>query len=414
MSRRRDRPDAPPALVLVLLAGLVLSAAGCGKKGPPLPPLVRTPAPPGSFAAERIGERVSVHFTVPAANTDGTRPANLRRVDVYAFTGDGPLADRDVIRYATKIAEVAVKAPRDPDAVIEPDEPVDDMERPEGSGLDQGATATVQEAIAASSYLLVDRPPDERPPLQDPERPRPLVAGAPAALLRTYVAVGVTTRGRPGAFSARAAVPLSPPPPAPLQPSVHYDETAVTVEWPAPRPQAAEDGLASRWLGTPLRSIAYHVYDVTGAGAGARLTAAPLSEGPYRDTRMDWGAQRCYGVRAVEIVGGVAIESEPSPRACVTLTDTFAPAAPAGLTAVGTEGAVNLIWDADAAPDLAGYIVLRGPAGGPLAPITPAPIRDTNFRDTVAAGVRWVYAVEAVDRAGNASEPSSTVEEAAR
>jgi hypothetical protein len=129
---------------------------------------------------------------------------------------------------------------------------------------------------------------------------------------------------------------------------------------------------------------------------------------------MEWGAERCYEVRAVETVSGVAVESQPSPPACVTLTDTFPPPVPAGLTAVGTAGAINLIWEASAAPDLAGYRVLRGESADRLAPVTPEPIRDTSFRDELPAGERRVYAVEAVDQAGNASAPSATVEETAR
>ena len=39
--------------------------------------------------------------------------------------------------------------------------------------------------------------------------------------------------------------------------------------------------------------------------------------------------------------------------------------------------------------------------GTELVPVTPAPIPDTNFRDTVPSGARVTYAVQAVDKAGN-------------
>ena len=57
-----------------------------------------------------------------------------------------------------------------------------------------------------------------------------------------------------------------------------------------------------------------------------------------------------------------SVESEPAPPACEKLVDTFPPAPPKGLVAVASEGAINLIWDANAETDLAGYLVLRAPA----------------------------------------------------
>ena len=86
-----------------------------------------------------------------------------------------------------------------------------------------------------------------------------------------------------------------------------------------------------------------------------------------------------------------------------------------GLQAVTTEGVINLLWDANTEADLDGYILLRGLApDGELASITPSPIRETAFQDRVPAGVRYVYALRAVDKAGNASQPSERLEEAAR
>jgi hypothetical protein len=81
---------------------------------------------------------------------------------------------------------------------------------------------------------------------------------------------------------------------------------------------------------------------------------------------------------------------------------------------VATEGVINLIWDASAEPDLDGYVLLRSAAGGDLAPVTPSLIHETVFQDRPPGGERWVYALKAVDKAGNASEPSESIEETAR
>ena len=106
------------------------------------------------------------------------------------------------------------------------------------------------------------------------------------------------------------------------------------------------------------------------------------------------------------------LESDPSPPVCVTPRDIFPPAAPKGLAVVAMDGGVmNLIWDANTEADLGGYLVLRGEApGDTLQPLTPQPIHETSFRDTTARpGVRYVYAIVAVDRATppNRSQPSA-------
>ena len=109
------------------------------------------------------------------------------------------------------------------------------------------------------------------------------------------------------------------------------------------------------------------------------------------------------------------MESDASDPTCVVLRDTFPPAAPKGLTAVAGQGAISLIWDPNEEPDLDGYLILRASSpGAPLSPVTSQPIHDTTFRDAIPSGARYGYAVQAVDRAGNVSPPSMTVEETAR
>jgi predicted small lipoprotein YifL len=365
----------PPHRGSALAVALLLLLTACGKKGPPLPPLVKLPVAPSDLIAARRADTVDLEVTVPSANTDSSRPANVARVDVYALTGPATVSAADVVKQGTKVASIAVKAPRDPDATFDPDDPDQseaDIEAPGGAGLDQGAVARVEEQLT------------------------PPAADQGPAVVRTYVGVGITTKGRRGPSSRLAAVPLVPSPLPPAAPAATYSETAITVTWPTGPPPAA-----------------YHVYEVTGASY-TRLTKTPIAAAEYTDARLTWGSTRCYAVRSVETVGTLAVESEATPPVCVTLADTFPPAAPKGLQGVATEGAINLIWDANTEPDLEGYILLRASADGPLMPITAAPIHETAYQDRVPAGERYVYAVEAVDKAGNASPASEGIEEAAR
>ena len=176
--------------------------------------------------------------------------------------------------------------------------------------------------------------------------------------------------------------------------------------------QAIGNVLESRSFGSLQSDVFYNLYDAT---TGQLVNPKPVPEFGYEDTRMDFGTNRCYIVRAVQVVAKLAVESEPSGPQCKMLVDTFPPAAPKGLNAVSTDGAINLIWDANSEPDLAGYIVLRATgAGQPMVRITDDPIADASFFDSVQRGLRFVYAVEAIDKAGNISRPSASVEETAR
>jgi hypothetical protein len=378
----------------------VLLLAGCGKKGPPLAPLVRLPEAPGTLRAERRSARVDLQLVVPERNNDGSRPANIDRVEVYAWTGAADVSDADVIERGDLVATVRVKAPRDPDETIEADEPVSDLEPLVGPGLDQGAVAHLSELLPAAA-------------IADGDTAR-----------RSYVAVGFSPRNRRGALSNRAAVPLGPAPPAPNQPRLTYDESSFTVSWdPVTGERVAADPDAAA-------VTAYHVYDVSPPGPVAaggasqtpprpagplRLTTTPLAEPSFIDKRIEWGVARCYTVRAVTTIDSLAVEGDAAPERCETPADTFPPAAPLGLTAVASEGTINLIWDPSPEADLAGYLVLR--AGAPstdLVAITPKPITVSTLSDPVPSGVGYTYVIQAVDNAGNVSAGSAPVEETSR
>jgi len=389
-------------------------ATACGKKGPPLPPLVHLPAAPANITADRRGDTVDVTFTVPETNIDRSKPANVDRVDVYAITAPPTVTDAQLLKRGTKVASVAVKSPKNPDEVVDADDAdQEEVEPPTGKGLDQGATARVQESLTPEAFLPATLTTDKRPRRAEADTGAPLIGPPPTLPSRTYAAVGVSSKGKPGAFSKRVVAPLIEPPPAPRDLRMTYNEQQVDLKWqPIATPAPAADVLPSRPLGSAAPTIGYNVYDVSGA-TPVKVNKDPLSEPAATDPRIAWDEKRCYIVRAVASVAGATVESAPTPQICDTLKDTFPPAAPKGLRSVAGEGTINLIWDPNTETDLAGYLVFRG-TDGDLTPITPQPIAETSFSDTVQAGIKYVYAVKAVDKAGNASPLSERVDETAR
>jgi hypothetical protein len=148
------------------------------------------------------------------------------------------------------------------------------------------------------------------------------------------------------------------------------------------------------------------------------INAAPLDAMTFSDS-VEFNRERCYIVRAVRGTPPNMVEGDASVPYCFTPVDLFPPTAPARLVAVADEGGISLIWEPNAEPDVAGYLILRGePTDATLQPLTPTPVAEARFRDThVSAGKKYVYAVVAVDSRlpfGNISVESNRVEETAR
>ncbi|MEO5897896.1 MAG: hypothetical protein ABIS06_19590 [Vicinamibacterales bacterium] len=375
----------------------VVLMTGCGKIGPPLPPLHLVPAPVSGVTAQRAGNEVRLTFVLPTANANGPGPVDLAHLEIYAGTvaaGAVAPSNRDLMVAQHLAARIEVKQPA-----------------PEGKPAQATFVEELNEARLKPVFTTLPQAPAA------PAAPAAAVSGttapvvttqappAPTLPTRVYAIRGVTRSGRTGPPAGRVTMPLVDPPAPPSRLSVQATETGIVVSWtpPSAAPDAAGQGFR---------------FNVYGADPAAAVNPAPLAAAPFERAGVEFGKEECFVVRSLVTVMAITIESQPSERVCATAADTFAPAAPKGLQAVASTGAVNLIWDANTETDLAGYLVLRGEApGDKLQALTPAPIRDTTFRDATAQpGIRYVYAVVAVDRATppNVSSQSNRAEETAR
>ncbi len=442
------------ACVVLAVGVLAGPASGCGKKGPPLAPFIRLPAAVEGFTARRLGSTAYVQFTIPVRNRDGSTPADLSRVDVYGYTG-APASDEEIVKYGTLVATVPVRRPPSPeeadrarrkDGRPQPARPAGNAAEQE-PGFDQGATVTVSEALTPALMEPVAVP--KRKKTEPPAARRAPILFPAASFTpipsRVYVAVGVSRKGRRGAFSQHAAVPLLDVPAAPGGVKLSHTETAITIEWSGAPGVPLRTSQAGAAPVLPSRRIAptggpawyYQVYEMPvpnrqGATSPASSSSAPalpvslgmpeplnqkpLTAATFSDTRIEFGTERCYAVRTLESFGTLQEESDTSPVACITPRDIYPPAAPTGLTAVVNPGVISLIWDPNGESDLDGYLILRAEAtGGTLLAITGELIHETTFNDKgIRPGVRYVYAIVAVDKAGNRSAQSNRIEETAR
>lgn len=346
----------------LLIAGLIVSVPACGKRGPPLPPLRPSPAAVGELSVVRRADSVTIRFTPPTANQDGSEPLALDRIEIFAVT---LAADK-----APPFAE-ELRVPANRITTIVPEA---------APGVAPASTPT-----AAAVETFVETVPA-------------------SAGIRYYQVVPFANRSRAGAASALVTVPLDTAPKVPQGGAVTYDEQTLTLTWTA-------DAAAT-----------YLVYNLDAPDTPLQRRNEPLKAGKFTQPVV-FGTRVCFAIRSIEGTAPLAIESAASADVCVTPADTFPPPAPVNLVALASEGAIALTWDAVAAADLprndlAGYIVLRGEGSSDrLQPLMTEPVTGASFNDTTAkAGVRYFYAVVAVDRAtpANRSKNSNVVEETGR
>ena len=442
------------SLARTVAAALVLTTlAGCGKKGPPLAPLRLVPAAAAELSARRSGDDVELRFLLPTTNANGPGTIDLAKIEIYAITiGPGAVTppNRDLLTTARVVGTIAVRPPpvegEGNDAPSAPGAPPDTRPAPGDrvTFVDQ-LTAEKLKPIAAPNPAPKSTKPGELKPVPplgkpdpsdptlkaDPGKPDPgkvepgkpepgkpepgaIAAETPqppapsgVALFptRIYAIRGLAKSGRPGSASTRVVLPLVPPVTPPTGVAAQMPtEAAVVVDW---TPPVGEPGLPA---------FSFNVYRRD--APATPLNPSPIADPKFEVGGVEYGKEQCFVVRSVQKFETATIEGVPSSPACLTPLDKFPPAAPKGLRAVAEDGAISLVWEQNGEADLGGYLVLRGEVpGDTLAPITPQPIADANYRDaTVKPGVRYVYAVVAVDNAtpGNSSAPSPREEATAR
>jgi hypothetical protein len=373
-----------------------------GEAPPETPPNDKRPSAGErtTFVEELTAERLQPVFTTlpkPAATPAGTAPPAQPVSSTTTPPSTTAQPTTEAAPGAAGVAPVAQPSvPAAPGAAG-----VTPVTQPAAPGALGVETVQVPETAALPGTAMpVPEVPGSSPAAVGAIAPVPPLPPLPNYAARLYAVRGVTKGGRPGPPSTRLELPLVVPPGPPPVPAATATETSIVLTW---SPATSE---------TP---IAYNIYK---AGSADPINPAPVAAGKFERAGVTFGTEECFTLRAIEKVANISLESTPSEPVCLTPRDTFAPAAPKGFSIVAGSGTMNLGWDANTESDLAGYLVLRGEApGDTLQPLTPAPITATSYEDkTVKPGVRYVYAIIAVDKATppNRSAPSTRLEETAR
>jgi len=339
---------------------LALALAGCGTPGPPQPPSLNLPDRVEDLSAIRTGNQVELSWTMPKRNTD--------RLPIKASV-------------TAKLCRSEAGSPCSPVAPL---------------AFAPGSQAFFEDSLPAS-----------------------LASGAPRPL--TYT---VELKNRSG----RSVGPSTP---------------AVVLAGEAPQPVAGlaaevrRSGIVLRWTAAD-QHLGVRILRRLLTPPVAPAHAGPLSPPPEPvdqnllvdsdtghalDSSITLGNAYEYRVQRVAHVdmNGHTIElaGEISSPIRVDAQDVFPPAVPRGLAAVATaaEGSIapsiDLSWEPNTEPDLAGYFVYRREDQTPWQRVSGKQrVVGPAFHDTgVVPGHSYRYSVSAVDRSGHESGRSAEAQE---
>ena len=361
----------------IVVFALLAAALGCGKQGPPLPPLRNVPAPVKDLTVVQQGPQLLLSFTYPTVTPAGTALGGISAVEIWSVgrpAPDGKANPLDVKEFGPVAKPVQKLAGADLTSATS------------GSRIDISLPLPPTTATAPAPAATPAPVPGTAPAA--PAGPTPLAA---------YFAV--RTFGKKGDrsdFSNIVSVVPKTPPAAPQQ---------VTAT-------ARGDGILVEWTPVAGTVAGYNVYR---RGSTERANAKPVhtagpTEKSWLDNTAKFGQGYIYSVTALSQIQP-PIESAIAAEREVRYVDRFPPPAPTELVALAEAGRVRLVWRPSEAEDVAGYIVYRRvDETGKFERVTPQPVVAAEFVDTaVAAGKTYVYRVTAVDQTGNESGPGNEV-----
>ncbi len=400
-----------PAIAFLSPTLCALICAGCANPGPPRPPSLHLPALVTDLTAERAGDHVLLRWTTPALTTDDLAVRGAMTAQICRETGVRPGTPAARLTSCAPILRLAVSPGRSEVSDVLPpaltvDPPILLTYRVQ---ILNSAERSAGDSTAAAFSAAGAAP----PPVED-FRATP---GEHGAMLEWDSPPGK----RLSAVELRR-IDLS----APAAPGGPAKQTAVrSISHPREKKKSA----ATKASEEHSEEVVLRVPETANSTNEARSGAV--------DPTAKTGDTYTYTAQRVRIVGAGAhpleIRSDRSPPVTLALRDIFPPARPTGLATIsGTTPAtgqpassvaaqvpyIDLSWEPNTEPDLAGYYVYRqqasadGAALGPMVKLMQSITAAPAYRDVaVAPGQRYIYQVTAVDASGNESAPSAKAQE---
>lgn len=366
---------------------VLLAASACGKRGDPQPPLPRAPTAIKDLSVHQEGVEAVLTFSYPDRLLTGLPLTDLAAVEIYR------VANPPSTLTSPPAATSSSNAPRTDEApgagarrAALNARLAEEAFYTEAARVDRLSIAMIAQATRGAQIVYRD------------SLTRIFAKGSePPAL--AYAVVSVRQGGQRSPLSNIALISPEVPPDAPEILAVTAEEGRVCLEWREP-----EADLLNR---RPAKVGGYFVYrrEFSEDAYGLPLNKNPIAGTAWVDVAPPYGGL-LYTVRAT-LSEKPKISGPPAAEAGIDYRDVFAPPTPRRLDALSEGKLVRLVWDPVSAPDLAGYVILRGEGGGPLERLTRDLLHDSFYNDEkVETGRQYRYVVKAVDTAGNQSPPS--------
>lgn len=349
-------PSLPRRSAALAVAALLV-AAGCGKKGDPLPAPRTIPQAITDLTVRQRGFEVVLEMTHPKSTVAGLPFDGLDEVVLYALERPA--------------AAAPLPSPPDRREFAAAAQPLLHFGGAELASAISGDRITVRFRLA-----------------------EPVPATVP---LRFFAVRAHASGGETSDLSNLVSLLARPPLEAPANLALVSRKEGVELRWSAP----------------PAGVVGFHIYrraaDRTGYGAPlASLDAATSSS--VLDGSAVYGQRYVYAVVAVAtreplVEGALSAERE------LLFEDRFAPVPPKVLTALPGEGFVRLVWEAVTEPDVAGYFVERADPGADFHRVTEKPTAELELTDRgLGSGFLFRYRIAAIDRSGNIGDSSAAIE----
>lgn len=354
-------------LAAAVSLGGALVLTGCGLQAAPQPPSLDLPNPVVDLQAVRTGDQVALTWTMPKRTTD----------KVF-------LKDNIAVSICRKDANAACAQ-------------AGSLELPPGK------PGTFTEALPAA-----------------------LASGSPRLL--TYY-VELKNHKHRSAGPSNAAVVLSGQAPAPVSGlTATVVKSGVMLHWqPVAESTPSAVRLERKRLSAPPKQNTGELLPPAQEPLVEDLLVAADAQPAPPDRALDktiqFGQLYQYRAQRVERVQSgdrtIELDGPFSAPVSVNAQDVFPPAVPSGLAAVanaseaGTPASIDLSWQPDSDPGLAGYAVYRREGTGDWQRISPPqPVAGPAYRDVnVLPGHTYIYSVTAISQNGHASARSAETSE---